>query len=65
MYTIIVDRTLCSGFGSCAELAPDVFAVDAEGLVTLRTGTSSDATVLDAASSCPMGAISVIEEEAA
>lgn len=65
MYTIVIDRSLCSGFGSCAEMAPDVFEVDGEGLVSLRVGTSADASVLEAAASCPMAAISVFEEEAA
>ena len=65
MYTIVIDRSLCSGFGSCAELAPDVFEVDDGGLVSLRMGASDDPAVLDAASSCPMGAIRVIEERAA
>lgn len=65
MYTIVIDRSLCSGFGSCAETAPDVFEVDGEGLVSLRVGTSADASVLEAAASCPMAAISVFEEEAA
>jgi len=65
MYRIVIDRSLCSGFGSCAELAPDVFEVDAEGLVALRTGTSADPGVLDAADACPMAAISVVEVDAA
>jgi ferredoxin len=65
MYRIVIDRSLCSGFGACAELAPEIFEVDGEGLVSLRVGTSGDATVLDAAASCPMAAISVFEEEAA
>lgn len=65
MYRIVIDRSLCSGFGACAELAPDTFEVDDGGLVSLRVGTSSDPTVLDAADACPMGAISVVEVEAA
>ena len=65
MYRILIDQSLCSGFGACADLAPDVFAVDDSGLVTLRTGTSADARVLDAAAACPMAAITVVEEAAA
>ena len=65
MYRIVIDRSLCSGFGSCTELAPDIFELDGEGLASVRVGTSDDAAVLDAASSCPMAAISVIEEQAA
>jgi ferredoxin len=65
MYRIAIDRSLCSGFGACAELAPEVFEVDRGGLVSLRIGTSDDPAVLDAASACPMAAISIVEEQAA
>jgi ferredoxin len=65
MYRIVIDRSLCSGFGACADLTPDVFEVDGGGLVSLRTGTSDDPAVLDAAAACPMAAISVVEERAA
>jgi ferredoxin len=65
MYRIVIDRSLCSGFGSCAELAPEVFEVDGGGLASLRIGTSNDPAVLDAANACPMAAITVVEEEAA
>ena len=65
MYWIVIDRSLCSGFGSCAELAPEVFEVDDGGLVSLRAGTSDDPAVLEAAAACPMAAISVVEERAA
>ncbi len=65
MVRIIIDRSLCSGFGACAELAPEIFEVDDGGLVSLRRGASDDPAVLDAASACPMAAITVVEEEAA
>ena len=65
MYRIVIDRSLCSGFGSCAELAPEVFEVDGSGLVSLRIGSSNDPAVLGAANACPMAAITVVEEEAA
>ena len=65
MYRIMIDRSLCSGFGACADLAPDAFEVDDGGLVSLRVGTSDDPQVLEAAAACPMGAISIVEVEAA
>ena len=65
MYKIVIDRSLCSGFGACAELAPDVFEVGAGGIASVRVGESDDPRVVDAAASCPMGAIRVVEEEAA
>ena len=64
-YRVVIDQSLCSGFGSCAELAPDVFEVGAGGIASVRVGESDDPRVADAEASCPMGAIRVIEEQAA
>jgi ferredoxin len=65
MYRIEIDRTLCSGFGACAELAPELFELDGGGTASVRIGETDDERALDAASACPMGAISVIETRAA
>ena len=64
-FRITVDRSLCSGFGTCSELAPEIFELDRTGLASVRVGTSDDPTVLDVAAACPMGAITVVAEEAA
>jgi ferredoxin len=66
-YRIEIDRSLCSGFGACAELAPDVFEVAPDGIASIRADTSVEPSVLEAADACPMGAIFVVEvvEEAA
>jgi ferredoxin len=65
-YRIRIDRSLCSGFGSCAELAPEAFEVGPDGLATARIAETDEPAVLEAAASCPMGAITVeaIEEAA-
>jgi ferredoxin len=65
MYRILIDRSLCSGFGACADLAPAIFELDGEGLASVRVGTSDDPAAVEAANACPMAAISVIEERAA
>lgn len=65
MYRIVIDRSLCSGFGTCAELAPDIFELDPGGVVSLRIGTTDDPAAQKAAFDCPMGAITVVEEKAA
>ena len=65
MYTVVIDGSLCSGFGDCADLAPDVFELDGHGKANLRVLTTEDPAVLDAAAACPMGAIRVVEAEAA
>jgi ferredoxin len=65
VYRIEIDRSLCSGFGACAELAPDLFEVDESGTASVRVGESNDPVVLDAEAACPMAAISVVELEVA
>lgn len=65
MFRIVIDQSLCSGFGDCADLAPDVFEIGRDGRATLRVGTSDDESVVDAANACPMGAICVERAQAA
>jgi len=65
VYRIQIDQSLCSGFGACAELAPEVIELDASGNAKARVGVSDDPAVLDAAAACPMAAILITEEEAA
>lgn len=64
MYEIHIDRSLCSGFGSCVELAPEVFVLDDDGTASVRRDESDDPAVLEAAAACPMAAISVSVREA-
>lgn len=66
-YRVEIDRSLCSGFGSCADLVPDVFELGPDAIASLRVGETADPAVLDAVDACPMGAITVVElsEEAA
>jgi len=61
-YRIVIDRSLCSGFGTCAEMAPDLFDLGPDGVAATRQGTTDDPGVLDVAAACPMGAISVYDE---
>ena len=61
-YRIVIDRSLCSGFGTRAEMAPDLFDVGPDGVAATRQGTTDDPGVLDAAAACPMGAIAVYDE---
>ena len=60
-YLIEIDRSLCSSFGSCVNEAPGVFALDSGGVATLLIAETDDDAVLEAAGSCPMGAIAVYE----
>ena len=61
VYRIEVDRSLCSGFGACVDEAADAFHL--ENGVAVAVSRSTDPRVLDAAAACPMGAITVVEEQ--
>jgi ferredoxin len=62
-YRIVLDRLLCSGFASCTDTAPDVFRLDDRGIANALVTETDEPLVLDAAASCPMGAISVFDSE--
>lgn len=58
-FRIVIDRSLCSGFGSCVEHAPQAIALDRGGVAAPVVPDSDDPAVLDAAGACPMGAIEI------
>ena len=60
-----IDDTLCSGFGACVDASPDIFVLERGGLARARVWETDDPSALDAAASCPMGAIVVEEVRAA
>jgi ferredoxin len=64
-YRIVLDRTLCSGFGSCADTSPGVFRLTEEGVADLVVAETDETSALKAAGSCPMGAISVFDTSGA
>ena len=65
MYRLEIDRSLCSGFGSCAKLAPKSIRIGTDGIADAEGVETEDTAVREAAASCPMGAITVWEETGA
>ena len=63
-YTVEIDASLCGGFGTCAELTPDI-VLDDFGFAVARNGESDDPAVHEAAARCPMAAIRISERKAA
>ena len=58
---IVVDRELCLGAQNCKHIAPAVFEIDDEGLaVVISSDPAHVQAVLEAAQSCPSGAISLV-----
>ncbi|MFF0221426.1 ferredoxin [Streptomyces sp. NPDC004629] len=63
---IEIDRDVCIGAGQCALTAPNVFTQDDDGYSTLLTGRQDgggDPLVRDAARACPVGAITVTDQQ--
>ena len=62
-YKIIIDRSACSGFGTCIESAPQLFAMGDDGVATAVAASGDGGAALEAAQGCPMGAITVLDED--
>jgi ferredoxin len=59
-----VDRDLCIGVGNCEAFAPTVFRLDEEKKAVVLDPTSVDeSALLEAAKSCPVGAIILEDDE--
>jgi metal-sulfur cluster biosynthetic enzyme/ferredoxin len=60
---IEIDRDLCIGAASCSIIAPQTFILDDQGKVDFTDGEFDDKdTITMAAESCPVRAITLIEE---
>lgn len=61
---IVVDRELCIGAAPCVTVAPGVFQLDDENkAVVVDAAGADDDTILLAAQSCPVQAISLYDED--
>lgn len=64
MTRIVVDRDRCIGSGTCEALAPAVFEVDDEGVMTVlhpEPGVDERPDVEDAVAACPTRALSLAD----
>ena len=59
-YRIVIDQSLCSGFGSCVDLLPGAIRLDG-GVARVMSAEVADPAALEAAATCPMGAIAVFD----
>lgn len=60
-----VNRDLCIGAASCVVLAPTVFQLDSEGKAVIlpdSLGSVTEKELMEAAESCPTGAIVITDE---
>ena len=61
--TMKIDRNLCIGAATCVALAPKAWALDneAKAIILPTAQEESDDALLDAAKSCPVAAITIID----
>lgn len=61
--SITVNKIRCIGSGDCVETAPAVFQLDAEGKSeVVNASGADDSVIVSAARSCPVKAITVVDE---
>jgi ferredoxin len=59
---INIDREKCIGCGTCANLCPECFEMK-EGKSSAKDCKGNECDLMNVAESCPVEAISIIEEE--
>lgn len=64
-FKVWVDRNLCIGAATCVAVASQTFVLDSQAkAVILETAVSDqDATIIEAAKSCPVAAIFIKDEK--
>ena len=63
--TVRIDRTRCVATGNCIKVAPRVFVLDDERIVSFQDDMDAPGrdVVLDACDVCPVDALSALDEE--
>lgn len=62
--TVRIDRTTCIGTANCAKVAPEIFLLDDERIVTFQEppGEAPADRVVEACDVCPVDALGVFDE---
>ena len=63
MYRIEIDRSLCSAYGTCIDVAPGLFELSDDLIAVARVRETAAEVAAEAASACPMGAIRLVESK--
>jgi ferredoxin len=64
--TVRIDRNTCIASKNCIGLAPDVFELDEENIVSFRSEAPDDVErerLIEACGICPVDALSVVDEK--
>jgi len=61
---VIANRAACCGYGVCAEICPEIYLLDENGIVVLATDTVPEGLeekAREGAAACPQNALEVVE----
>jgi ferredoxin len=61
---VVANRSACCGYGVCAEICPEIFGVDDNGIVVLKVATvpqGLEDKAREGAQACPQSALAVEE----
>ena len=63
--TVRIDRSTCIGTSNCAKIAPDLFVLDDERIITFRDPTADVAAevVIEACRVCPVDALTAFDAD--
>lgn len=64
---VTADRSRCCGYGLCAQMCPEIYTLDADGLVVLAMDTvpaGMEDAAREGALACPAEALAIIEADA-
>ncbi len=64
MLKVVANRSACCGYGVCAEICPEIYLLDENGIVVLATDTvpaGLEEKAREGAAACPQNALEVIE----
>lgn len=61
---VVIDKAACCGYGVCAEICPEVYKLDAQGIVYVETDIVPDGmedAAREGAEACPQAALAVVD----
>jgi ferredoxin len=63
--TVRIDRSICIGTSNCAKIAPDLFVLDDERIITFRHSESPvpPETAVEACRVCPVDALAAFDAD--
>jgi len=64
VYRIEIDSSLCSAYGTCIDVAPDLFELSEDLIARARVVETDAEAAVEAVSACPMGAIRLVDNRA-